>query len=175
MDQPEQQTDDQPRGGDGRWVRTVEVTRRDAAAAEMRSRRPVAATYKEIAETLGYADKGEAWRGVQRAMRDIVREPAERLIQVEAAEIDALYVEALEILERNHITVSNGRIITMRDPDTGKDVPLPDDGPKLAALQTALKLRESYRRLFGLDAATKTEVSGGLTYEIVGVDMEALK
>ncbi|MFI9079131.1 hypothetical protein ACIGW8_22120 [Streptomyces sioyaensis] len=172
MDQSEQQTDDQPRGGDGRWVRTVEVTQRDARAAELRSQ---GRTYKQIAEELGLADKGEAWRAVDRARKDIVRPAAERLIAAEAAQLDTLYVEALEVLERNHITVNNGRIITMRDPATGEDVPLPDDGPKLAALQVALKLRESYRRLYGLDAATKTEVSGGLTYEIVGVDMEALK
>ncbi|WP_030798953.1 hypothetical protein [Streptomyces sp. NRRL S-337] len=166
--------DDRARDTTGKFVRTPASAARDAAAADLRNERP-AVPYREIAERLGYADKGDAWRGVRRAIQDVAREPVERLIETEAAELDALYVEAMEILGRNHVTVNQGRIITMRDPDTGTEVPLPDDGPRLAALNTALKIRESYRKLRGLDAATKTEVSGGVRYEIVGVDMEQLR
>ncbi|MFF8901679.1 hypothetical protein ACF082_29830 [Streptomyces lydicus] len=174
-DQPTPPADDGlPRDATGKFTRTLASAQRDAAAAALRAERP-AVPYREIAERLGYADGGAAWRGVRRAMRDAAIEPVERLIETEAAELDALYVEAMEILGRNHITVNNGRVITMTDPDTGREVPLPDDGPKLAALNTAVKIRESYRKLRGLDAATKTEVSGGVRYEIVGVDMDQLR
>ncbi|MFI5524993.1 hypothetical protein [Streptomyces platensis] len=175
MDQPNPPADDdRARDTTGKFVRTIASAQRDAAAANLRAERP-AVPYREIARRLGYSDGGDAWRGVRRAMRDAVIEPVERLIETEAAELDALYVEAMEILGRNHVTVNQGRIITMLDPDTGRELPLPDDGPRLAALNTALKIRESYRRLRGLDAATKTEVSGGVRYEIVGVDMDQLR
>lgn len=151
----------------GRFLRTVHTVERDAAAAQLRSE---GATFKQIAEQLGYCDKGEAWRAVQRALLMVVKEPAERLRQVEAAKLDELYVEALEVLERDHVMVSHGRIVYG---DDGQ--PLLDDGPKLAAVDRLMKVRESYRRLFGLDAATKTEVTGGVRYELVGVDPEDLK
>lgn len=151
----------------GRFLRTVHTVERDAAAARLRSE---GATYKQIAEQLGYCDKGEAWRAVQRALTMIVKEPAEKLRQVEAAKLDELYVEALEVLERDHVMVSHGRIVVGEDGQ-----PLLDDGPKLQAVAQLLKVRESYRRLFGLDAATKTEVTGGVRYELVGVDPEDLK
>jgi hypothetical protein len=32
------------------------------------------------------------------------------------------------------------------------------------------QIRESYRRLYGLDAETKVNVSGAVRYEVVGVD-----
>lgn len=142
------------RDGKGKFTRTPQSARRDAAAADLKAN---GRTYQQIADELGYADRGEAWRGVKRALVDIVREPAERLIQTEAAELDTLYVEAIEILGRNHITVSNGRIITMAD-ETGREIPLPDDGPKLVALNTAVKIRESYRKLYGLDAPSRVSV-----------------
>lgn len=151
----------------GRFLRTVHTVERDAAAAQLRSE---GATFKQIADQLGYCDKGEAWRAVQRALTMIVKEPAERLRAVEAAKLDELYVEALEVLGREHLMVSHGRIVTSEDGQ-----PLLDDGPKLAAVAQLLKVRESYRKLFGLDAANKTEVTGGVRYELVGVDPEALK
>jgi hypothetical protein len=153
--------------GDGRYIRTDDSVRRDAQAAGLRSQ---GKTFQQIADTLGYSDKGSAWRGIQRARRDAVIEPVTRLIEVEAAELDELYARALEILDRHHITVQQGRVVTMLDVDSGREVPIPDDGPKLQALQVALKIRESYRKLRGLDAEKKINVSGGVRYEIVGID-----
>jgi hypothetical protein len=153
--------------GDGRYIRTDDSVRRDAQAAGLRSQ---GRTFQQIADALGYCDKGAAWRGVRRARRDAVIEPVTKLIEAESAELDELYARALEILDRHHITVQQGRVVTMLDRDTGQEVPVPDDGPKLQALQVALKIRESFRKLRGLDAEKKVNISGGVRYEIVGID-----
>ncbi|MGW8326487.1 hypothetical protein ACWGLE_01125 [Streptomyces sp. NPDC055897] len=153
--------------GNGQFVRTDDTARRDAQAAALRSE---GKTFEHIATTLGYADKGCAWRGVRRARRDAAIEPVTRLVEVESTELDELYARALEILDRHHITVQQGRVVTMLDVDTGREAPIPDDGPHLQALQVALKIRESYRKLHGLDAEKKINLSGGVRYEIVGID-----
>jgi hypothetical protein len=153
--------------GNGRWIRTDASVARDAKASALRSQ---GKSFTEIATTLGYADKGNAWRGVRRARRDAVIEPVTELIESESAELDELYARALDILDRHHITVQQGRVVTMLDVETNREVPIPDDGPHLQALQVALKIRESYRKLHGLDAEKKINVSGGVRYEIVGID-----
>lgn len=142
---------DTPHDGRGRFVRTTTTAERDAQAASLRN---TGLSYKQIAEQLGYADKGNAWRAVQRALTAIVREPAEQLRATEASRLDDLYVEALEILERDHVTVSHGHII--EGPD-GR--PLLDDGPKLAAIDRARQIRESYRKLVGADAPKQLDVA----------------
>ncbi|GAA3718170.1 hypothetical protein [Streptomyces tremellae] len=143
---------EQQRNGKGKFERGIESVRRDAAAAEMRAQRPTP-TYQEIADRLGYSDKGEAWRGVQRAKADVAREPVARLIASEAAQLDELYAAALEVLERDHVVVSYGSVVKGED---GK--PLLDDGPKLAAIRELRGIRESYRKLHGLDAPSRVSV-----------------
>jgi hypothetical protein len=132
-------------------------------------------TYQYIADELGYYDRKEAWRGVKRAIDDIARPAVTRLIETESAELDTLYAEACAILQRHHVTVSHGKVITWLNPETGNEETLQDDGPKLAAIQVALKIRESYRRLHGLDSEKKVSVTGDVRYEVIGVDPDDLK
>lgn len=49
-----------------------------------------------------------------------------------------------------------------------------DYGLRLAALEAARKADVEIRKLHGLDAATKTEVSGSVRYEVAGVDVSKL-
>lgn len=58
------------------------------------------------------------------------------------------------------------------DPETGKVVR--DMSAKLNALALALKTDAETRKLLGLDAASKTEVSGSVRFTIEGVDPEDL-
>jgi hypothetical protein len=81
----------------------------------------------------------------------------------------ALYVAALEILEKEHVAISQGKV--MKD-DAGN--PILDDGPRLAAIREMRMLRESFRKLYGLDAEKKVNISGGVRYEIVGIDSSDL-
>lgn len=156
----------QNRGSSGRLVKSVDSADKAAAAAELRRQ---GRTYDQIAAELGYADRSGAWRAVATARAEVIREPAEGLIAVEKAELDRLYLAAMEVLERDHIHVSNGRVV--RDAD---GTPILDDGPKLAAINAARQVRESYRKLTGLDQPAKQEISGGVKYEVVGVSTEDL-
>lgn len=144
--------DNQPRNGNGAYEYVNTSVQRDAAAMRLKSE---GRTYQQIADELGYFDRGHAWRGVQRAMKAVLREPAEELIAVEAARLDELYVQALDILEREHVMVSHGKIVV----DTATGEPLLDDGPRLAALRELRQIRESYRKLHGLNAPQRTETT----------------
>jgi hypothetical protein len=151
----------------GRFTRTLASVRRDSKAVELRA---AGRTYKEIADELGYYDRKEAWRAVRRVVSEEVRPAVTRLIGTESAELDLLYAEALAVLQRDHVTVSHGKVITWRNPETLAEEPLLDDGPKMQAIQLALRVRESYRKLHGLDQPAQVAVSGSVRYEVVGVD-----
>lgn len=157
----------------GRFRRTMASVRRDAAAAEYQADHPDA-TLQQIADRFDYYDKSEARRGILRAKADVARPAITKLIATESEELDVLYTEACAILQRNHVTVSHGKVITWRNPETNVEEPLLDDGPKLAAIQAALRIRESYRKLHGLDQPAQVAVSGGVTYEVVGIETEDL-
>lgn len=75
------------------------------------------------------------------------------------ARLDRMEAAALVVLERHHITVNNGRVVTLDDGE-----PILDDGPVLSAIDrlakiedARLKNNESLRRLFGLDMPVKVD------------------
>jgi hypothetical protein len=138
------------RDGHGRYIRTTETAARDAQAANLRAE---GWKLQAIADHLGFSDRSEARYAIRRALREIVQGPAEKLLASEAERLDTLYEEALEVLQRDHVTVSHGRII--KDDDGN---PILDDGPKLAAIDRLVKVRESYRKLLGLDAPSRVSV-----------------
>jgi hypothetical protein len=150
------------RGAHGRYVATPEAAERAAQAADLRAQ---GWTYQRIADELGYANKSVARGAVRNALSAIGKERAEKLFELERERLETVYEEVLDILERDHVMVSHGKVI--KD-DAGN--PLLDDGIKLQAVDRLLRTRESFRKLVGLDQPTKTEVSGGVKYEVVGVD-----
>lgn len=158
--------DNRGRNPQGEYTPTRATAQRDAQAADLRAQ---GHTYQQIADTLGYCDRGEAHHAVRRAMRDIVREPAERLLAVHMERLETLYEAALEVLEADHVVVSHGRII--KD-DDGK--PLKDTGPKLAAIREARATLDSFWTLTGMKKPAKVEHSGNVKYEVVGVDPQDL-
>ncbi|MFG2913345.1 helix-turn-helix domain-containing protein [Kitasatospora sp. NPDC048298] len=166
---------DRLRGGNGRYTRDPATAAFDARAAELRAQ---AYSYRQIATELG-CHPSTAHDAVQRAMAEVVAEPAAAAVQFELERLDRGlrrleeardHVQA--VLAREHVTVSQGRVVYM---DNGEAVP--DDDWILKAVDRLIRIEdaiqrngESRRRLLGLDSPTKTSVSGGLTYEIVGVD-----
>lgn len=87
--------------------------------------------------------------------------------------LDYLTREALAVLERNHVTVSNGKVVA--HPETGET--LLDDGPTLAAIETIRKLDERRSKLLGADAPVRADFGGGVAvrHEVVGLpDPEVL-
>jgi len=77
----------------------------------------------------------------------------EQYIQMELERLDAASNVVLTILEANHILVADGRVITV------DGMPLPDSGPVLAAVKEWRAISESRRKLLGLDAPTKANVT----------------
>lgn len=150
--------------GNGRFEPSQHTADRAAQAARLKAENP-SLTYQQIADAVGYSNKSDAWRAVQRCREAVIREAGAELVAAEAAHLDDLFVEALEVLQRDHVTVSHGRIV--KD-DSGQ--PILDDGPKLAAIDRLLRVRESYRKLYGADQPARVEHSGGVKYEVVGVD-----
>ncbi|WP_157882429.1 hypothetical protein [Streptomyces silvensis] len=133
----------------GRYERTLETAQRDARAAALRAE---GRTYQEIGEDLGIS-KGAAMDACRRAVREAVQDSAKNLINLEVTRLEAMYDEVLDILQREHYVVSHGQIV--RD-DTG--TALRDDEMKLKAIDRALRTRESFRKLLGLDAPSRVSI-----------------
>lgn len=187
-DQPDTMTvrTTQARDWRGRFTRSVETAQRDAVIAEMKSRRM---SYQQIADELGIA-RSTAHEAYQRVLERTIEEPAADARKRELEDLDAAQRAVLEVLERNHVTVSHGRVVRRlvgyeRDEDgeyvldeDGKRIGIYedvlDDGPILQAVDRLIKIGESRRKLLGLDAATKMDVSGTVTSRIIGVPEEEL-
>ncbi|MEU3851731.1 hypothetical protein [Streptomyces sp. NPDC029554] len=144
--------DRQARNGRGHYQGDIYADEKAAAAARYYAEHP-GITYQQLAEATGYTNRGDAWRAVQKARKAALQQAGAELIATEAAQLDDLFVHAMEILERDHVMVSHGRVV--KD-DTG--APILDDGPKLAAVREMRQIRESYRKLFGLDAPSRVSV-----------------
>lgn len=117
--------------------------------------------------------------------KELVREEAARRVDpkvdewraMELGRLDAslerlkgLEDAARRVLQREHITVNNGRIIVL------DGSPLPDDGPVLAAIDRLIKVEdarqrnsESRRKLLGLDAPAKFDAQ---VTEVTQQDLE---
>jgi hypothetical protein len=138
------------RDNNGKFTRTLEHASQDAEAARLRAR---GITYDQIAVTLGYCDRTAARRAVERALVATVAEPAAEVRKLELDRLDEMYRAALAVLERQHLTVSHGRIIRT---DSGD--PLLDDAPALQAIDRMIRIMERRAKLLGLDAPAKVEV-----------------
>jgi hypothetical protein len=138
------------RGGDGRYDRDPDVARRDARACELRARNM---PYSEIAAELGIS-KSQAYEGVQRALADTVREPADDVRQLELLRLDELARAAREVMTGTHYVVSQGKVVRL----TRGGAPLEDDGPVLAAIDRLLKIQERRARLLGLDSPQRVSI-----------------
>lgn len=94
-------------------------------------------SYEEIARIVGYADRGAAHKAVHTAIAEITKEPAEGAKRVEEERLDHLYSAALRIQRKARAC---GELEA-----------------EVKAIMAALKVRESYRKLAGYDAPTKTQ------------------
>lgn len=116
-------------------------------------------TYQEIATALGLSSKSSGHDAVQRGLHAIQQQTDEEISKARAvhrARLGYALEVATEVMSRDHVHVSQGRV--MKD-DEG--LPLIDDGPKLAAADRVRSLSESLRKLDGLDAPQRHELSMG--------------
>lgn len=164
----------QPRAMRGRFSEKTEVAERDA---EVRDLLLAGYSQAEICARLGM-DSGSVSKAKARILETIRRPPTGELLdrEVERLEASLRRYEEMEqtvrgVMERKHITVSNGRAIY---DETGE--PVIDDEmvlksvdrlAKIEAQRTTVAARLAH--LLGLNQPVKTEISGSLTYEIVGL------
>jgi hypothetical protein len=121
-------------------------------------------TYAQIAREMG-CSPSTAFERVQRVYQATRVETAETARQFERERLDGLWQKAEAIASTVHYVVAHGKVV--KDDDGN---PVIDDGPVLAARREQRAIAESYRKLDGLDAPTKVEQSGAVTYEVVGID-----
>lgn len=153
----ESTADEHPRDGKGNFIRTPEQIEKDHEAARLRSQ---SLTFRQIGERLGVTGQA-AFAMVKRAIADIPREGTEELIALELAKLDAIEAKYAEITQGLHPMVSmSGKIVGFTDDETGKEIYLEDSAPVIRALDGLLKVSESRRKLLGLNAPTRTELTG---------------
>jgi P27 family predicted phage terminase small subunit len=167
------------RDGKGRYSRTVDTARRDAEAAALRAR---GRTFDQIAAELRFSGRAKAYEAVQRAYAAIPYEAVEEARRLDLERIDRLIEHCWAVMEREHLTVSQGRIVgkrtgwerdeatgeVLRDAD-GELIPvfedILDDGPGMTAVREIRGLLERRARITGYDAPAKSRV------EVITADM----
>lgn len=166
------------RDGKGRFARNLKTAVRDTRAAEFKAQ---GWSLDRIAGELGYASRGHVHDAIDRAFKAIPSEGTERAKQLDLERIDRLIEKAWEIMLRDHVTVSQGRIVgkqtgwqrddkgeILRD---GEGAPIPlyedvlDDGPALTAIREIRGLLERRAKIIGYDAPAKSRI------EVITADM----
>jgi hypothetical protein len=126
----------------------VDAADTDARCLELRR---AGLSYRDIARTVGLSVAnvhGRVTRGLDRTRR----EPADGLRELELDRLDVLQVVLTQVLRREHVTISGGKVVQDEDGRSYRD-----DGPVVAAAQALVRVQESRRRLLGLDAPAKVE------------------
>jgi hypothetical protein len=130
-------------------------------------------TWAQIAEELNWTHGGAAFVAVRREQQRrlaMVDESLDQLREQEVHRLEALGLAALRVLETKHVIVNSGQIVTEDGrPVALGGIPIQDDGPALAAVNTLVKVSESLRKLLGLDAAQKVDAAVTVKYTIEGI------
>lgn len=125
----------------------IAETERQAEALEMRK---AGKTFEQIAETLGYTDRGNAYRAVKTALDATIQEPADELRRLEVERLDAL-MEALWAKATD-----------------------PDEKSQTFYVDRVLKVGEQRARLLGLNAPEKRIVDV-VTHDVFARAIEDLE
>jgi hypothetical protein len=140
------------RNSRARATKAEQERNRDAAAARLRARRY---SYDDIAAELGYADRSGAWRAVERARKQVLRDADESMVSYDLDELDEMAREAWKVLRNTHFVVDRGEVVF--HPETGQ--PLIDDAPILDAIRRLLDVQQRRAKLVGLDAPSRATVT----------------
>lgn len=128
-------------------------------------------TYEDVAEEFGISKSR-----VCQIIADVKS-------QIPATDLDAMRQESMDLyseLGRRAMEIADlapAPIFVGKDGKIALDKngePVRDYSGRLRALETAAKFDEHRRKLMGLDAAQKAEMSAQVRYEIVGVNTEDL-
>lgn len=135
----------------GRWTDTPESLERDAQALRLHS---MGYSLSQINDQLNYGGRGNAGRAISKARERILKPAVSQHVAVQMARLDYIALALMEIKQREHVVVSGGKVV--RD-DSGQA--LRDVGPELACLRELRAVGESTRKMLGLDAAMKLNIT----------------
>jgi hypothetical protein len=141
---------------------------RQAEAANRRARvahlRLAGASFEEIGRQLGISDTRahQLWTD---ALKQTVKEPVDAQRTLELQRLDALQVHLTQVLRRNHVTISGGKVVADTDGQ-----PYRDDGPVVAAALALVRVQESRRKLLGLDPPSRADVTARVHAEVYSLD-----
>lgn len=165
-----------PRDGTGKFAPTPDSEERDAEAFRMRTR---ACTLAEIQIALGYSSPQHVSTALNRHIARRVGPAADEYRAVMDEQLEHMYREVIRVLETTHYKVNNGVVVHATLDKCGCPAwetcphakPLLDDSPVLAAVDRLIKIQESRRKLYGLDAPVKHDVSvSSVTVRVEGAD-----
>ena len=94
-----------------RDARKMDYAKQQRAALELRER---GYSYDRIAEELGMCDRSVAWRTVQSALHEIIREPAEDVLKTEINRLDRMLV-GLWAKSENGDTAATDRVLKIME------------------------------------------------------------
>ncbi|TVO65950.1 helix-turn-helix domain-containing protein [Denitromonas ohlonensis] len=130
---------------------------------------------------------------ITRSLRDMTKEPAEQLLDLELARLDSLYAEAMNVLRSFTPLLHNGKIVqipvidrngeVVKDPDTGlpRTCIAEDKAARLASIAAAVRVMERRAKLTGLDAPSRFQQDVTLTtdekkpYDLSRLDMDEVQ
>jgi hypothetical protein len=176
------------RGGNGRFVPSIKTAERDFEAAGMRV---TGRSLQQIADELGYASPGHVHNGIRRAFAALPADEAEDAKRLDLERIDRLIARAWDVMDRAHVTYSNGQVVRRRTgefeldddglerlDDKGARIPLYeevlDDGPLLAAIDRIERLIARRDKIIGYGAPARSRIEV-VTPETVEAHIAALE
>jgi len=116
-------------------------------------------SYEAISDSLGWANGTSARKAVQRALDRHEEDNVDELRRVENAKLDMLEAELMRILTDRWHRVDHGKIVFDPQPGPeGRQVPLEDPGPHLAAVREFRQVTGRRAALRGLDAPMRKMV-----------------
>jgi hypothetical protein len=139
------------RDGKGRFFTPPALVDRALRAANLRDD---GKTWQEISDLLGFGGKSAARQAVEALYAKRIAENEETLRQLRARDLAKLELaeeSVWDVLDRRHVTVSNGKVIYI-----GPD-PLLDDGPVLQAVDRLNAIIDRRAKLTGTYAAQQIE------------------
>jgi hypothetical protein len=140
----------------------VAVAARRAEAVQLRA---AGLTFQQIADRLGYKSKSHAYVDIKRALAKVETESVAELRALDGERLDMLWRQAMQVMSRQHLMVSNGKVVYH------DGVPLRDDDPTLRAIATLLQVIDRRARLYGHNAPKSVEV---ITIDAVEAEIRRL-
>ncbi len=143
-------------------------------------------TYQEMGEIFGIT-RHYAQSQFTRALKMMIQEPAEDVIKMELVRLDYLQTEVIKVLQSFHVVVNQGSVVrdVVEDADgqiivdinTGqpKTRRIEDTGPKLAAVDRALKIMERRAKFLGLDKVGNPDKEGLTAEEFAAKILKTVK